>query len=327
MALSSERRLAAPLDDAGLIAGDLACVGCGYNLRTQPADGRCPECARPCAESLSGFWLRSASPEWLETVANGFGFLSAAGFGLWALVFVLIAAGMASGPACAVVGFFLCVACGALGVFLATASEPEARQSPRRVFTLLARGALPLWFLPFLVVIVVESLERAGLDYDRTLEFVLEATMLLGAASYVVAIAVVLLRSADLMRRIPRQRLRWWARSLAYASAGAGGLLICVGLATTLYLLLAQPWPPAAVAVAPASGPASMTTAASAPVFFAPRRPAWMNVTDVLLGLSRPVIALCMLALPVVTLLISLALRRVTAEARAAPTMNGLPLS
>lgn len=319
MALSSERRLAAPLDDAGLIAGDLACIDCGYNLRTQPAAGRCPECARPCAESLSGFWLRSASPEWLDTVANGYGFLCAGGFGLWALVFVLIASGMAFDPACAIVGLFLCVACAALGVFLTTASEPEARQPPRRASMLLARCALPLWFLPFLVAIVLESWEPANLASDRTFEFVLGATMLLGAASYIVAIAVVLLRSADLMRRIPRPRLRWWVRALACAWSFAGGLLIGVGTVTTLYWMLA-PVAPAAPAAA-ASGPTTMT------LFLAPARPAWFDATDALLVFSRLVLFLCLLALPVVALLVSLALARITTEAREAWTTDRPPSS
>ncbi|HYE20153.1 MAG TPA: hypothetical protein VEA69_17025, partial [Tepidisphaeraceae bacterium] len=31
---------------------DLACVGCGYNLRTMPVTGRCPECARAVADSV-----------------------------------------------------------------------------------------------------------------------------------------------------------------------------------------------------------------------------------------------------------------------------------
>lgn len=34
------------------IAGDLACAGCGYNLRGALAAGKCPECGRPAGESL-----------------------------------------------------------------------------------------------------------------------------------------------------------------------------------------------------------------------------------------------------------------------------------
>lgn len=35
------------------IAQDLICTECGYNLRTQPLDGRCPECATPIPEVLA----------------------------------------------------------------------------------------------------------------------------------------------------------------------------------------------------------------------------------------------------------------------------------
>lgn len=34
---------------------DLACIGCGYNLRTLPWEGRCPECTRPVKESVGGW--------------------------------------------------------------------------------------------------------------------------------------------------------------------------------------------------------------------------------------------------------------------------------
>ncbi len=34
------------------IAGDVACAGCGYNLRGSLAAGKCPECGRPAGESL-----------------------------------------------------------------------------------------------------------------------------------------------------------------------------------------------------------------------------------------------------------------------------------
>jgi hypothetical protein len=34
------------------IETDLPCAQCGYNLRTQPADGRCPECNHPVAVSV-----------------------------------------------------------------------------------------------------------------------------------------------------------------------------------------------------------------------------------------------------------------------------------
>lgn len=48
------------------------CEGCGYDLTHQPADGRCPECARPCDDSLSP--SRRSGSDWEAT---------GAGFGAW----------------------------------------------------------------------------------------------------------------------------------------------------------------------------------------------------------------------------------------------------
>ena len=43
------------LDAGGHVAVDLACVNCRYNLRTQPVDGKCPECGHPVTETTAGY--------------------------------------------------------------------------------------------------------------------------------------------------------------------------------------------------------------------------------------------------------------------------------
>lgn len=43
------------------VASDLPCVGCGYNLRTQPWNGSCPECARPVEASRATMPFRYPS--------------------------------------------------------------------------------------------------------------------------------------------------------------------------------------------------------------------------------------------------------------------------
>lgn len=68
--------LPAPAEAQPLVDIDLPCVGCDYNLRTQPRDGHCPECAQPVAESLSGFILQGADPAWCRGTARGLYFLS-----------------------------------------------------------------------------------------------------------------------------------------------------------------------------------------------------------------------------------------------------------
>ncbi|MCH8806972.1 MAG: hypothetical protein IH986_12895 [Planctomycetes bacterium] len=50
--------VAAMLDDNGCVAIDVACLNCGYNLRTQPVSGACPECAQEVRYSTSGYVVR-----------------------------------------------------------------------------------------------------------------------------------------------------------------------------------------------------------------------------------------------------------------------------
>ncbi len=76
------------LDADGTIIVDLPCRDCGYNLRGLHKDARCPECAAPVAESLAGFLLRFAQPEWLERVALG---ARIAAGGITAISFTLVA--------------------------------------------------------------------------------------------------------------------------------------------------------------------------------------------------------------------------------------------
>jgi|GEM_PF-6630536 len=50
---------------------DAPCVNCGYNLRTLPENGLCPECAHPVWHSLRGYFLCYAPHTWIRTVARG----------------------------------------------------------------------------------------------------------------------------------------------------------------------------------------------------------------------------------------------------------------
>src|SRR6185436_14704958 len=48
---------------------NLPCLRCGYNLRTLPADSRCPECSTPISSSLNPNLLRYADPTWTRVLA------------------------------------------------------------------------------------------------------------------------------------------------------------------------------------------------------------------------------------------------------------------
>ena len=60
------------LDDARRVRIDLPCLSCTYNLRTQPADGVCPECGHAVVNSLP-LWLQP--PRWLRRVSAGLALL------------------------------------------------------------------------------------------------------------------------------------------------------------------------------------------------------------------------------------------------------------
>lgn len=69
---------AAQASAARFLDRDVACVRCSYNLRGLPASGNCPECGEPIANSIKGFMLQDASPEYrgklklgLSLVLNG----------------------------------------------------------------------------------------------------------------------------------------------------------------------------------------------------------------------------------------------------------------
>jgi len=57
---------------AGPIDDDLKCVHCGYNLRTQSTQGRCPECGETIGDSLIANRSLAKSPAaWLRRVSAG----------------------------------------------------------------------------------------------------------------------------------------------------------------------------------------------------------------------------------------------------------------
>ena len=50
---------------------DLPCISCGYNLRSLPMSGRCPECNSSIESALHHGWLMFADPQWLRRLRSG----------------------------------------------------------------------------------------------------------------------------------------------------------------------------------------------------------------------------------------------------------------
>ncbi len=59
---------------------DLPCISCGYNLRSLPMSGRCPECNSAIESALHHGWLMFADPQWLRRLRSG------VTFALWAVL-------------------------------------------------------------------------------------------------------------------------------------------------------------------------------------------------------------------------------------------------
>ncbi len=55
----------------GIVAEDLPCARCGYNLRALPLDDKCPECGILVGNTLEGDWLRYADRRWAKQVLRG----------------------------------------------------------------------------------------------------------------------------------------------------------------------------------------------------------------------------------------------------------------
>ena len=81
---------ARPAPAVGPLAEDVACIGCGYNLRGLASTGRCPECGRPAQGSVALHRARRKAPpppdpRWARQVAEGAG-LSLLAFVLFAVL-------------------------------------------------------------------------------------------------------------------------------------------------------------------------------------------------------------------------------------------------
>ena len=126
---------------------NLRCAKCGYNLRMQALDGRCPECGTEVAETLRAGNLAYSDPRWLRNISIGCILLVLAPA---ASIFVLMCPRLPiNSPTelLAVVGSGLVPL--AVGLHLLTRPEPPPRIGTRRAnrirLALLLGGWL--WFI------------------------------------------------------------------------------------------------------------------------------------------------------------------------------------
>lgn len=145
--------LAAPsvkLDEAGLIAEDLPCRHCGYNLRTLSTKVQCPECGTSVGRSVHGDYLRYADPAWVRGLATGASLVFAA-ITLQTLHSVilggLVLASLFVPKWFFMIGFGVSLIAG-IGFWLMTTADPGRRDAPeRRDPKKVARILLAIWIL------------------------------------------------------------------------------------------------------------------------------------------------------------------------------------
>lgn len=132
--------------EQAVIEHDLACRGCGYNLRGLSPRSRCPECDQPISHALQGDWLRYSDPRWVTTIANGYRLLAGAvAIGLLAIIFAAASAHSLAIPWLTMAIALTVGVVSLVGVWMTTAREPAAAESERwysdrrllRVFTIV----------------------------------------------------------------------------------------------------------------------------------------------------------------------------------------------
>ncbi len=277
-----------PLDADGRVCASMPCLNCGYDLRTQPADGVCPECAYPVRLSIGAQLLRHAEPPWVRRLARGVLLLiiaaaAAVGGGilLQMVTLLMLALAAPSAPPTSsfimlpVLGQFLLAAAVLVlvivGLWFVTTRDPSASHQAEG---LTARRILRvcMWFLlvpPVLGLCMVmyvagrmPTVTAASpfAIFTATYCALLIATLVTGVLSALVTLLALLRHLMGLMRRIPRPRLVRFAQVEFWGGLSAGTLLVVAyGWLFLRFFIPMMTAPPTMVPV-PAAGPGVTTT-------------------------------------------------------------------
>lgn len=196
------------------------CIGCGYDLRSLPVDGRCPECGRAIAASVGGRRLAAADPQWLTRLAIGQSVVAwglhvaLVGFWLMPLLGILFVAVSFDGklstrPFLFVFSFLKLVLLGGtvlvwVGAILVTAPDPsESGGEPANSARRLARWCMAASIV-FVFLAAIMTQLPIPLMFIVVARFVLP---LLAAVSVTVGITALLNCLAARASRIPDQTL------------------------------------------------------------------------------------------------------------------------
>ncbi len=190
------------VDAAGRLDRNVACAGCGYNLRGQQPNGACPECGFEVGRSLRGYRLIYADPLWVRRLARG-AFWVGCSLLVWPVVF---------GLGWMLAGWTIGSALGALGYWMLTTPReggPPSRGLDRRR---VARWGLVGAKAGFFVVLLCAAVATATAGYE-VLGIELWLVLLAGCGlSWVAGSVAMLLYAGQLTRQIPHDALSRWFR-------------------------------------------------------------------------------------------------------------------
>lgn len=224
---------------------DLACVRCGYNLRSTLPTGTCPECGEPVDTTLRPDLLHQANPGWLGALRKGSHWTVVAIIMSLAMIpvgMVIGFASVASSPNQAgslpmgaliilsVLGLVVAVTYG-VGVWLLT--EPE----PQRITDLTSRSIARWFFVPGMIVgLFAEFFNAAGT----------QNAALVGAAIDTISSIMVLVGSLagliylrSLAHRIPEPSLAKQSTTVFWGYLATMSVFILFGIGAAVYAFTA----------------------------------------------------------------------------------------
>lgn len=188
---------------AAIVETDLPCVGCGYNLRTRPLDGTCPECGQSVSYTLQFPRLSRSAPRWLTSLVNSVTVLLAA-FGFAVACFWIDR--RRDEPLPVLLGT-TAWALAWFAVWLLTRPEPGVR---RRSAVRWRAWALRFFATPpYVTAFATPVLLR---------EFELWGAVIAGACMFCVVPATFLYYDhlAEAAHRLPSRRLEWQAAAVCW---------------------------------------------------------------------------------------------------------------
>jgi hypothetical protein len=211
--------------EPSVVATDIPCRKCRYNLRGLNSDSRCPECGAPVGLSLRGDLMRYSDPAWVETLRQGVSLI------LWSVVIAIFAAVISALTAKggqSVLGALATLAGGVLqiiGAWMLTTPDPSGLGEDRYgTSRKIIRFTLIVGLMQQLLAIAIQS-NALPPDLHMLVLIISGIAGLIG----LVGTFATLKYLASLAMRIPSESLARRATTLMWGISISFGVLIIVG--------------------------------------------------------------------------------------------------